>query len=441
MSKKGIIVALVVLAGLVGLYFVTGDTPGSRKVALSDGAEKFKAMQRGDVARVVVRKGEAKAEVARKGDGWVLPTSYGYPADGEKVGGFFDELEKAEAFTQIGWSAVSHRDFEVDDDRGVRVTFYDSKDTELASVVLGDRGQTQSLSVSKIYMRFGAEDGVYESGGAPRSRCGLSGDDLDVDHFLNKVLFEIPDENEIQSAELHSGADQTIILERRWQEKPKDATDAGDEADGKIVEKKDEEVEKEDVFWVSSGSEAFQADDKKWEVRSYLNKKSLRVDEAVDPAKGLAAMGLDNPQLKVVLKHRKKDDEAAKPASVTVLFGNEIKEEAEGKTAETKAYYVMLDNAERIYSVASYAFSNWQKKLKDFKKKEEEKEEEKPAEAEGGAAVPDGTAPSPDAAPATDDPATDDAPGSAAPAPEGAADAAESSESQKPVLPPKKEKE
>ena len=46
---------------------------------------------------------------------------------------------------------------------------------------------------------------------------------------------------------------------------------------------------------------------------------------------------------------------------LTVLFGNEIKEEAEGKAAETKGYYLMVEGGERIYSVADYTFKNWQK--------------------------------------------------------------------------------
>ena len=53
-------------------------------------------------------------------------------------------------------------------------------------------------------------------------------------------------------------------------------------ADGE--DEDEDEVEREEVFFVASGSASWKPDEKKWTVRSYLNKKSLRIDDAVDQA-------------------------------------------------------------------------------------------------------------------------------------------------------------
>ena len=69
-----------------------------------------------------------------------------------------------------------------------------------------------------------------------------------------------------------------------------------------------------------------------------------------------------------------KEATEAKTAAAVVDFGNAIKDD-EG---EDKSFHVMLDGAERIYTVSKWTYERFAKNLDDFKPKpkEEEKEEE-----------------------------------------------------------------
>ncbi len=389
MSDKSIIAAVVILVVLLVIFFLQRDTssPGLSEEKTA-GLVEFRELKRPDIKRFTVSRGDRTAEVVRKGDGWILASSFGYPADSEKIDRFFEELEDMDSFKKSGWSRSSHAAFEVDEKKGVRVTFFDTNDQEISSIVLGGRAPTRTLA-SFCYVRFGDEDVVFETEGSPRSNVGGSGDELEKDFLLHNKLFEIPDDHEIYTAELIR-PDYNLILERRYEEKPKEKKDESADAE----EDAEPEVEKEEAFFVASGSESWRADEKKWSVRSYLNKKDLRVDEAVDPKRDLAELGLDAPQLRVVLRHRPKESPSAGEEDspdageevVTVLFGNAIKEEKEGEegeTAEDAAYYVMLENGGRIFTIDKWAFNSWDKKLDDFR--EEKKDAEKPDAGADGA--------------------------------------------------------
>jgi hypothetical protein len=403
MSNKSIVIALALLMALVG--FVIFQSRKKQEGTLGDaagpGIEKFRSVDFAQVKRLAISKGKETVEVVRQGDGWALQSSFGYPADGEKIDNLFKELKKMESFEVRGWDRDSHREFEVDDERGVRVRFLDGADKELANVVLGKRAPTKTFD-SFLFVRFADEEQVFESAGSPRSYVGGSGKDLEKDYLLEKKLFKIPDENEIATAELIR-PDRNLIVERRWIEKPKKTEEKkdGDAAsaapEGEKKEEAKPELEREETFYVASGPDGFQVTkNREYVARSFLNKKDLRVSEAIDPKTDLASIGLDKPQLKVTLKHRKKDDKEAKDEAVTVVFGNAIKdkEAKEGQTAEDKSYYVMLEGAMsggRIFTIDKWDFNNWNKELKDFKeeeKKEEKKEEPKAEDKKDEASPP-----------------------------------------------------
>lgn len=417
MSNKGIVIALVVLVVLVAFLIVTsqGDRTGSSTDDLTEGFESFKEATAdiSTVARLTIEKGEKKAELVRKGTDWVLASSYGYPASTEKVDKLLDELKDIDSGEKKGWSASSHPDFEVDARKGTRITLFDKEGQQLGSVVLGKNAPSRLLDARDSFARFGDEEVVFQVDAAPRSVAGGSGKELEKDYLLQDKLFEIGEDFEVSEAQIQR-PDHNVVLERRWVEKPKESSedDSGEEgaadadAEPAAAEGESEpEVEREEHFYVASGSESFEVDSsKKWQVRNYLNNKSLRVKEAVEPKEDLSEYGLAEPQLRVILKYRKKDDAGSKPDTVTILFGNAVKDE---ETGDDKAYYVTLGGeggGKRVYTVEKWTYNNWAKDLADFKPeppKEPETKEETKEEDSGTSTETEGAAGAEPAAPST----------------------------------------
>ena len=413
--NKLLIFAVVVLGALVLLLMTRKGEEGSSALQdeVTSAFQGFLDMDTKAIARIDVVKGEEKVSVAKKGSNWVLESSHGYAADGEKVQKFLDELDKIEGGLQAGWYEKSHPEFEVDKEKGVTVAFSDSGNSELSRVTFGKYAPSQVISESKSFARFGTDKGVFEVVGNPRSLIGGAAE-LDKDYLLDKTIYELEESREVFEATIVR-TDHNVILERRWVSSPKEDPKKDDASADATT---DPELEWKEEFYVASGDTSFQAKEKEWGVKSYLNNnKNLRADGAAEP-KDLAEYGLDSPQLKVALKHRIKDSSKTEGAptdekTLTVLLGNAVKDD-EGKDSQ---YYVMVEGQERVYLVSKWTHDRFAKDLKDFQP--DPKEEEKPAEdapgtPEAGLIEPvslDGDspaapAPAPDAPPASPEPST-----------------------------------
>jgi hypothetical protein len=306
----------------------------------------------------------------------------------------------------------------VDQEKGVVLALFDKKDQKLAQMVIGGDSQSRTLS-SGSFIRFDDENEVWDVQASLRNKVISYPDKVEAKNFLEKVLFKLPEDHEAQRVTLVR-PDHNVIVEKRVietvvkkddekkVEEEKDAAGEGGIAEDKKDEKKDEkkpEVKKEDEYWVTSGTQAFKVDKaKEYDAKSVLT-RDIRIEDAAEK-KDPKDYGLDKPQLKVEIAHRKKDQKDAPEQVTTILFGNAIKEDKEGTDkGENKAYYVMLDGeggSGRIYTVTKWDFNVWNKELKDFEKPPEPKKEEpKKDETKGaGDAAPGAPAPGAPAAPA-----------------------------------------
>ena len=384
MSNKGIIVALVVLVALVGAMMALNDDRGKTSGlgdAATAGFAAFLDTNAKDVEGLEIAQGDTSVKVAKKGSDWVLESSYGYAADGERVDTFLEEIKKVNSGRIRARKEASHSNFEVDKEKGVRVTFLGSGGKKLSSMVMGKNSQGRTLA-SKSFVRFDDEPEVFEVEGNARSRVG-GGTELDKDYFLNKDIFKLEDDREIYEATLTRG-EEKIILERRWVSAPKASADDKKDDAAAEGENKEPELEWKEHFFVASGSKSFRAEEKEWSGKTYVNNNNnLRADDAVKPG-DLKEYGLDAPQLRVALKHRIKGVHTNPQAKtddkvLSVLFGNAMKDDK----GEDSKYYAMVDGESRVFAVSKYTFDRFNKQVKDFEPTPEEpKEEAKPAAAE-----------------------------------------------------------
>jgi len=425
------IIALSVLAALALTALLFKPATSTIQKDLSSGFTAFKAADLSQVERITVSKAPKAEDQAKEKEGdkekskeppvlelkrsgsddWVIPTAWSYPADKKKVKELLDELKKATAGEprKAGKERSSHPRFKVDQEKGVVLALFDKKDQKLAKLVIGGDSQSRTLS-SGSFIRFDDENDVWDVQASLRNKVISYPDKVEAKNFLEKVLFKLPDDHEAQRVTLVR-PDHNVIVEKRVidvvkAEEPKDAAGEGSIAEEKKDEKKDEkkpEVKKEDEYWVTSGTQTFKVDKaKEWDAKSVLT-RDIRIEDAAEK-KDPKDYGLDKPQLKVEIAHRKKDQKDAPEQVTTILFGNAIKEDKEGTDkGENKAYYVMLDGeggSGRIYTVTKWDFNVWNKELKDFEKppepkKEEPKKDEKKDETKAaGEAAPGAPAPS-----------------------------------------------
>lgn len=385
MNTKALFSMIVVLVVLVVVFlFTRGDREDTRTDEATAAFAAFRSLDTASVDRITIERDGVQAEVVRTGSGdeatWELKSSFGYPADPDRIERLYEELEKIEEGEVAGTSPASHSNFEVDAKKGARVSFFQGEKA-LASITLGKRAPTRTMD-SYSYVRFGDDAEVYRVDGEARSFVGAGGDELDKDYVLRKELFELGENQKVIQAKIVY-PDHSLLINRRYVEKvieePGEANseEEGESSGGKIAveePEKEKKTEKVEEFHVTSGSETFKVvKDKEWDAKSYLNNhKSLRVKAAVEPTE-LSKYGLDKPQLRVELKAV--DEGNGDIETTVVLFGNAIKDE---KSGEDTGYYVTLEGVTppRIYTIEKYTISSWKKEMADFKPKPPEPEKE-----------------------------------------------------------------
>src|SRR5258705_5230551 len=167
MSMKGNLIALGVLGILGGAAILANlnTTTSTVQKDLTNGFAAFRSADLATVNRIAIKKAKEKdkgsVELRRKGDGWTIASAWDYPADKKKVQELLDELKKVRTGTISGSQRSSHQQFKVDDEKGIQVYLFDSKDQKLGRVVIGGDAPTRTLS-SGTFVRFEDEDQVWE---------------------------------------------------------------------------------------------------------------------------------------------------------------------------------------------------------------------------------------------------------------------------------------
>ncbi len=425
--NKSIIGALVVLVVLVVAFFLVDRTPYvTHEGEVSAGFQRLQEAKIDDAARIEIAKGEGKVELKKEGGQWLVASSFNYPADDEKVGKILKSLGELEDPEQFGNQRGSHANFEVDEKKGGKLRVFDGGGQQLANMTIGKTATGGSITNTRVFVRFDDEDATYRVATNLRSDASLWGDDAEGKNYIEKDVFKLPSDMEIQSVRVVRPEQQDLLVERRFRDVPVDAPedDSSADKDGE-GEKSEPETKREEYFVVTSGTETHEVESgQSYVARGILNAgQTISVEDVVEP-KEPAAYGLDQPQLRAAMQYRRKDEPEGALLSFEVAFGDTIKND---KGEDDGHYFRISDaaNADRVYRMLKYKFGSWDKKLEDFLPKEEEPEEpaedgEEPqegteidpaGESDGSAAPTDEGASSGDAAPTTSDPAAQPAEG------------------------------
>ena len=388
--NKQILIALIVLVALFAAWLSIDKSPyteNSEEVSSS-----FRAFQAADIStaeKIELAKGDSKAELQKRNGQWVIASMFGYPADEEKVERMIESADALPAGEEIGRYAAAHENFEVDKKAGGVIRFNGAGGTDLGTLTVGKTVPGGGIGTTKVFLRVSDEDPTYKVETNLRSDASLYGDKVEGKNYLQKEVFKLAEDMEVQSVRISRPEQEDLLVERRVREVPVEGSgDGADKKDGDAeAEAKEPDTKKEPYFVVTSGAETHEVGSSEKYVATGLldtRPKTLSVDDGVEP-KDLAEYGLSPAQLTVVLTYRKKDTEDAEPQALTLSFGSARADE-EGKD---EGYYFVLDAADqqgRVYLVGTYKYDGWDKKLDDFLPKPEEPEEPEASENTDGEA-------------------------------------------------------
>ncbi|MCH2580126.1 MAG: DUF4340 domain-containing protein, partial [Planctomycetes bacterium] len=277
--------------------------------------------------------------------------------------------------------------FEVDDVRGSRISFFSGDGKPLGALVVGKTAQSRDLNKTLVFSRFGSDEETYRIASKVRSDAKLWSK-IENKNYLEKEIFKLESEEEVFELRLSRPGQDDLLVERKSEEVPVPVEEEASE-DAEKAEKKEGEEKKVpgtttvEYFVATSGSKTQRVDtEKEWSAKSLVDKgRSLRIEDVSEP-KDLAAYGLDKPQLKASYRYSVMGKADTPVKELSVLFGNAVKDEK----GEDKEFYLTLageGKAGRIYTVSKWTYEGWDKKFEDFLP--DPKEEEKPAEGAGKA--------------------------------------------------------
>jgi Domain of unknown function (DUF4340) len=170
-----------------------------------------------DVATMRVKTAGGEVTLKRGDDGWSVAEKGGYPAQDEPVKKTLiglAELRKVEPKTDDPerWSKLGVEDPSAKDAASKLVTLEDASGKELASVIVGNKRQTQGGKLSELYVR-----------GAGDQRAWLVQGDLDVKaaekDWLQKEILKI-DRDRVQSVRIEHPDGETLRVYKAAKEDP-----------------------------------------------------------------------------------------------------------------------------------------------------------------------------------------------------------------------------
>src|SRR5262249_40775745 len=151
--------------------------------------EAFKKAFRGEsgpsnldkVQKITIAKGKVSpVELKKSGNDWVVASSFGYPADKERVEKILKSLGEIQGGQEAGKASASHQDFEVDKKKGGFVTLSGGDGTQLARIVVGKNAPSHEISANRAYVRFGDEETTYTVNSDIRSELLLYSKDVEA---------------------------------------------------------------------------------------------------------------------------------------------------------------------------------------------------------------------------------------------------------------------
>lgn len=152
------------------------------------------------------KSGGHEIKIMRSGSSWeIRKNGVSDEADVSVVEGMINSIHNLRAERLVGKSKDSWEKYEVDEEKGTRVKFYDGK-TELADVLIGKNGFQQTVGKSIAYLRKQGESEVYAVSGHVASNFTKDF------KYLRDRTFIYTNKEDIRKIQFHYPLDSGFIL-------------------------------------------------------------------------------------------------------------------------------------------------------------------------------------------------------------------------------------
>ena len=200
-----IMVLLILVSG--ALLFVNQEKEYTEIAGPPEALSKFAQINPEMLDAIELRKGDVSYQILRKGREWFLPNLWDSAADRDEVIRLLDDLQSISDAEKRGESSASHSTFEVDSEKGIRVTLKNLDMATFVDLVIGKNDGN-----GKSFVRLADSDQVFSVKPNLRRRPALSGAEFSADQWYHKVLYQLPENAVVRELILNRG-DMRIVLE------------------------------------------------------------------------------------------------------------------------------------------------------------------------------------------------------------------------------------
>ncbi|OGP59565.1 MAG: hypothetical protein A2V67_06355 [Deltaproteobacteria bacterium RBG_13_61_14] len=201
--KTTIVLGLAVALVLAGIILYEKVYKPRRQASRVATLEAYPGLAMDQVTVIELNKAGANVRLDKRDQRWVVASEGDYPADPDGVTQMLDTGKTLRLSDLASAKAKTHDLFEVNDDKGLKVSFRDQEGKALAEFYVGKRGE----SYGTAYFRKAGEDNTYL---VAKNLASIF--DRSSDTWKDKAIARF-EPNEARSLTLKSG-NETLTLEK-----------------------------------------------------------------------------------------------------------------------------------------------------------------------------------------------------------------------------------
>jgi len=201
--KTTIVLGLAVALVLAGIILYEKVYKPRRQASRVATLEAYPGLAMDQVTVIELNKADASVRLEQRDQRWVVASEGDYPADPDGVTQMLDTAKALRLSDLASAKAKTHDLFEVNDDKGLKVSFRDQEGKALAEFYVGKRGE----SYGTAYFRKAGEDNTYL---VAKNLASIF--DRSSDTWKDKAIARF-EPNEARALTLKSG-NETLTLEK-----------------------------------------------------------------------------------------------------------------------------------------------------------------------------------------------------------------------------------
>ncbi|MCA8960579.1 MAG: DUF4340 domain-containing protein [Planctomycetes bacterium] len=331
MNGKTIGLLLLAAVALGGVWALTRESVYTGPGATPDAFAGFDGIDPSGVRSVKIAHGDTSVELTRVGDGWTIPSYYGYAATTPAIDKLLKGIRRLEYVQTRAVSASSHADFDLTADQAMRLELVGTGSGLPVTLLVGKSAASGQGMPQTCFVRFPDDDRVFEVKPNLQFDAGLYTGREKPESWADKSVFKKPADADVERIALQFDGQSIEIVAKPRPDEPV----VPDDPDSPPAPKPARE------YRVVVPSE-FDADEAT--VRSMTGRVgSIYASDLVDPSK-LADYGLEPPSRTARVEFSTGDP-------MVLHVGNAVAKE---KDSDPEKYYARLDGDPRVFTVGAY---------------------------------------------------------------------------------------